>query len=261
MIDRMKKFKKIFEVASCEALTPDSVLLKATPVDGEMPEILGGQFVNILVPQAPGAFLRRPISVCNVEYGELWLFVKNVGKGSAWLCSLRSGAELDMVLPLGHGFTMPKKKGASVLLVGGGVGVAPLLYWGRILKQNGYSPEFLLGAATACQLTLIDEFESVGKVHLTTDDGSKGVKGFVVRHPVIASEDRMPDMIYCCGPTPMMKSVARIARERHIDCEVSLENHMACGIGACLCCVEKTVAGNVCVCTYGPVFNVKELTW
>lgn len=257
----MKKYKKIFEVVENERLTPDSVLLKLSPADGVMPEMEGGQFVNILVPQAPGAFLRRPISVCNVEDGLLWLFVKSVGKGSAWLCSLQAGAELDIILPLGHGFTLPRKAGSTVLLVGGGVGVAPLLYWGRILKENGHRPEFLLGAATAAQLTMTDEFARLGKVHLTTDDGSTGVKGFVVQHPVMAEEEGLPDMIYCCGPTPMMKSVAAIARRRGIECEVSLENHMACGIGACLCCVENTKEGHKCVCTAGPVFNIDNLDW
>ena len=257
----MKKYKKIFKVVENVRLTPDSVLLKLSPADGEMPLMLGGQFVNILVPQAPGAFLRRPISICNVADGLLWLFVKSVGKGSAWLCSLEAGNELDMILPLGHGFSLPSRPGASVLLVGGGVGVAPLLYWGKILRDNGYKPEFLLGAATACQLTLLDEFAAIGKVHVTTDDGSLGVKGFVVHHPVMGMSAPAQDMIYCCGPTPMMKSVARLARERGIACEVSLENHMACGIGACLCCVENTKEGHKCVCTSGPVFDIENLNW
>lgn len=257
----MKKYKKIFKVVENVRLTPDSVLLKLSPADGEMPLMLGGQFVNILVPQAPGAFLRRPISICNVADGLLWLFVKNVGKGSAWLCSLEPGKELDVILPLGKGFDMPSRPGASALLVGGGVGVAPLLYWGRLLRENGHKPEFLLGAASACQLTLLEEFTAIGKVHITTDDGSRGVKGFVVHHPVMALDAPVPDMIYCCGPTPMMKSVARLARERGIACEVSLENHMACGIGACLCCVENTKEGHKCVCTSGPVFDIENLNW
>lgn len=256
----MKKYKKNFKVVESVRLTPDSVLLKLSPEDGEMPRVLGGQFVNILVPQAPGAFLRRPISVCNVADGLLWLFVKSVGKGSEWLCSSEPGTVLDIILPLGHGFTLPGRP-SRVLLVGGGVGVAPLLYWGRILRDCGHEPEFLLGAATSSQLTLLDEFAAIGKVHLTTDDGSEGVKGFVVQHPVMEVGSEAPDMIYCCGPTPMMKAVARMSRERGIPCEVSLENHMACGIGACLCCVENTKEGHKCVCTEGPVFNIENLDW
>ncbi len=102
------------------------------------------------------------------------------------------------------------------------------------------------------------EFEAVGKVHLSTEDGSAGEKGLVTKHSVL---DGKIDRIFCCGPSPMMKAVAGIAREKGIDCEVSLENMMACGLGACLCCVENTVKGNVCVCTEGPVFNIEMLNW
>lgn len=257
----MKKYKKLFEVKSNELVTPDSVLLKVVPLDGILPEIEGGQFVNILTPQAPGTFLRRPISVCNVVENQLWLFVKNVGKGSDWLCSLKESDTLDIILPLGHGFTLPEKPGAEVLLIGGGVGVAPLLYWGRILRDKGFKPSFLLGAATKSALTLLGEFESIGDVHITTDDGTHGIKGTVLAHTVLADDAPMPDCIYCCGPTPMMKGIARLAHERGIRCEVSLENHMACGIGACLCCVENTKEGHKCVCTVGPVFNIDNLNW
>ncbi|MDE6062764.1 MAG: dihydroorotate dehydrogenase electron transfer subunit, partial [Duncaniella sp.] len=97
-----------------------------------------------------------------------------------------------------------------------------------------------------------------GKVHVCTEDGSEGVKGFVTAHPCLEEEYFR---YYCCGPAPMMKAVAAVARRNGTDCEVSLENMMACGLGACLCCVEKTVKGNVCVCTEGPVFNINELTW
>lgn len=257
----MKKFQKIFEIRESRRVTPDSILIKLAAVDGIMPEMLPGQFVNILTPQAPGTFLRRPISICNLRDGLLWLFIKNVGKGSKWLCSLEPGSKLDIVLPLGHGWTMPDKPGSKVLLIGGGVGVAPLLYWGAALKEAGHIPEFILGAATASAITLVDDFAEIGTVHLTTDDGSQGIKGNVLAHPCCSARAPKPDAIYCCGPTPMMKGVARMAQERGIPCEVSLENHMACGIGACLCCVEDTKAGNKCVCTEGPVFNINKLNW
>jgi len=257
----MKKYKKIFEVKEARPLTPGSVLVKLAPCDGVMPETAPGQFVNILVPQAPGAFLRRPISICNVHEGLLWLFIKDAGKGSHRLCALAAGDKLDIVLPLGHGWSRPEATASRVLLIGGGVGVAPLLYWGAELKATGHSPEFLLGAATVSALTLIDEFEALGPVHTTTDDGSAGIHGNVLAHPVVGAGAQMPDMIYCCGPTPMMRGVAALARKGGIPCEVSLENHMACGIGACLCCVENTVEGHKCVCTTGPVFNIENLNW
>lgn len=144
------------------------------------------------------------------------------------------------------------------MLVGGGVGVAPLLYFGKILKENGYSPEFLLGARSKNDLLQLDLFEAIGKVNTSTEDGSHGEQGLVTKHSALAPGI---DCIFCCGPAPMMKAVAAEARKIGAQCEVSLENMMACGIGACLCCVEKTVKGNVCVCTEGPVFNINQLTW
>ena len=105
----------------------------------------------------------------------------------------------------------------------------------------------------------LEEFEALGRTFVTTEDGSYGEKGFVTQHSVL-SKERFTS-IHVCGPGPMKKAVARYAKAEGIACEVSLENMMACGLGACLCCVEKTVKGNVCVCTEGPVFNVNELTW
>jgi dihydroorotate dehydrogenase electron transfer subunit len=116
----------------------------------------------------------------------------------------------------------------------------------------------LLGARSGKDLLELDEFEKYGEVCVSTEDGSVGEKGLVTQHSVL---NRECGMIYCCGPAPMMKAVAAIAKQKSICCEVSLENMMACGVGACLCCVEKTVKGNVCVCTEGPVFNINDLTW
>lgn len=122
----------------------------------------------------------------------------------------------------------------------------------------GQSPEFLLGARSVKDVLEIDEFNALGKVNISTEDGSLGEKGLVTLH---SAWQNTYDMVYCCGPLPMMKAVAKICRENNIECEVSLENMMACGLGACLCCVEKTVKGNICVCTEGPVFNINSLTW
>ena len=139
------------------------------------------------------------------------------------------------------------------------MGVAPLLYLGKVLKEKGLEPTFLLGARSAKDLLMLSEFEKYGRVLVTTEDGTMGEKGFVTNHSVLQQEQF--DMIQVCGPTPMMKAVARYASEKGIECEVSLENLMACGLGACLCCVEKTKEGNLCVCKEGPVFNIKRLLW
>ena len=249
------KFSKDFIITANQPLDSRTVLLKMRPADGQMPSARPGQFVQVLPPRG---FLRLPISINNVEDGQLWLMVQVIGEGTQALASLRCGDTLNLVLPLGNGFSVSEVKG-KVLLVGGGVGIAPLLYAGRTLKANGTEPIFLLGARTADGVLERDLFGQIGRVLITTEDGSLGERGFVTQHSALQTE--CFDKIMVCGPKPMMQAVARFAKQHDIDCEVSLENMMACGLGACLCCVEKTVKGNVCVCTEGPVFNINQLTW
>lgn len=227
--------------------------------DGEpLPVILPGQFVEIRIDNAPGAYLRRPISVCDVCHDELVIFVKDVGVGSHSLVSSKSGDRLNIVLPLGHGFT-PAIAAEKVLLVGGGVGAAPLVYLSKALADAGANVTVALGGRSAADVDCIkNEYAPAAKVAVATDDGSEGVRGLVTALPEFTEKY---DRIYVCGPTPMMKAVAHLAAESDTWCEVSLENHMACGIGACLCCVEKTKEGNLCVCTQGPVFNINRLLW
>lgn len=234
--------------------------LTLAPADGStLPVILPGQFVQVAA-NTPGVFLRRPISINDVNYDQntIDLLIRKAGKGTSTLVALKEGDKLNILLPLGNGFSLDVASGSRLLLIGGGVGVAPLLYLGRKLKEAGYKPEFLLGARSAADLLELDDFAAVGTVHVSTEDGSMGERGLVTRHSALEGNI---DTIYCCGPAPMMKAVAAIARERAINCEVSLENMMACGLGACLCCVENTVKGNVCVCTEGPVFNINLLNW
>ena len=136
---------------------------------------------------------------------------------------------------------------------------APMLYLGEALLKMGCKPTFLLGARSKNDLLQLEQFEQFGDVYTTTEDGSMGEKGYVTMHSVL--KDNKFDMIYTCGPKPMMVAVAKYAKANNIECEVSLENTMACGVGACLCCVEKTDEGHVCVCKEGPVFNIKKLLW
>lgn len=256
----MKKYILDLTVNSVEALSDKHVLIKLTD-DKPLPEMLPGQFVEVRVDNTPSTFLRRPISINNVDYdhNELWLLVAAVGDGTRQLQKLQKGDRLNCVLPLGNSFTMPTDSSENVLLVGGGVGVAPLLYFGKRIKAMGGEPTFLLGARSAKDVLERELFEQVGRVLITTEDGSEGEKGFVTNHSVLAQEHF--DRISTCGPKPMMMAVARYAFKNDIECEVSLENKMACGVGACLCCVEKTVEGNKCVCKEGPVMNIKKLTW
>ena len=255
----MKKYILDLKVKQVEQIHQRYVLIKLTH-DNALPEMLPGQFVEVRVDGSPSTFLRRPISInfVDCENNELWLLVATVGEGTKQLAKLKFGDVLNCVLPLGNGFT-PAKQGEKVLLVGGGVGVAPLLYMGAEMKRQGIEPTFLLGARTANDLLMLPIFNKYGRAYVTTEDGSMGEKGFVTNHSILNQEHF--DRISTCGPTPMMKAVARYARQNNVDCEASLENLMACGLGACLCCVEKTTEGNLCVCKDGPVFNIKKLLW
>ena len=127
------------------------------------------------------------------------------------------------------------------------------------LKKKGHVVTFLLGARTAADLLRMEAFQAYGEVYVTTEDASMGEKGFVTQHSLLQHQNF--DFIYTCGPTPMMQAVARYAKEKGIPCEASLENTMACGLGACLCCVTDTQHGHKCVCSDGPVFNINELKW
>ena len=255
----MKKYILDLRVKSVEKVGGRYSLLKLTH-EQPLPEMVPGQFMEVRVDKSPSTFLRRPISINFVDRdaNELWLLVAAIGEGTRHITTLKPGDTLNCVLPLGNGFTMPKSSSDRVLLVGGGVGVAPLLYMGAEMKRNGIEPTFLLGARSAADLLEIDLFRRYGRVCITTEDASEGEKGFVTNHSVLGEKF---DMIATCGPKPMMVAVARYAYKAGVECEASLENMMACGLGACLCCVEKTTEGNLCVCKEGPVLNIKKLLW
>ena len=251
----MKKYQSRLLVNEVTHPSAKHVLVKLA-LEEPLPEIKAGQFVEILVENTVSTFLRRPISVHYVDEArkELWLLIAVVGDGTRTLATLKAGDTLDIVFPLGNGFTIEK---CRTLLVGGGVGVAPLLYAGKKIRELGGEPVFLLGARTAADLIGMDMFRNIGQTLTTTEDGSDGEKGFVTDHSIWQTETF--DRIAVCGPKPMMAAVAKKARQLGTRCEVSLENMMACGLGACLCCVEKTTEGNVCVCKDGPVFDIEKL--
>lgn len=256
----MKKYCIDLKVKEVKHINEKYVLIRLTD-EKPLPEMLPGQFVEVRVDGSPSTFLRRPISINNVdrELNELHLLVACIGDGTRKLSTLNEGDVLNLVLPLGNGFTLPASPERKHLLVGGGVGVAPLLYLGRKIREMGGEPTFLLGARSAKDLLMMDDFKAVGRVFVTTEDGSEGEKGFVTQHSLLQNETF--DMISTCGPKPMMKAVAAFADKMNVNCEVSLENKMACGVGACLCCVEDTLDGHVCVCKEGPVINIKKLKW
>lgn len=250
--------KKIldFIIRENRILNDDTILLILH--SDELPDIKPGQFVNVKVENSPETLLRRPISVHNVdtEHQLLYLLIKTVGAGTRKLAELKVNEKLNILLPLGSSFSIPES--GRCLLVGGGVGIAPMLHLSRELTQKGFKPVVLIGTRSQKDVVLQKEFEKYGQVYYTTEDGSYGEQGYPTQHSILKEHF---DHIFCCGPEPMMKAVARYAYTNNIDCEVSLENMMACGIGACLCCVNDTKQGNRCVCTEGPVFNINNLKW
>lgn len=227
----------------------------------KLPEIFPGQFVQVLVENSPSTFLRRPLSIHSVDYANntVSLMIQIKGEGTRHLSLLQGGDTLNLIYPLGNYFTIPEQK--EVLLVGGGCGVAPLLFLAQTLHDHDIEPDILLGFRTREEVSEIETFSKYGKVRIITDDGTEGEKGLVTDHSIFQKESIPYKKIFCCGPDPMMKAIARIAKIHHIDCEVSLENMMACGFGVCLCCATPTDKGNERVCMEGPVFNTKRLNW
>ena len=257
----MKKHILDLVVTQNIRLHANYVLIKMTDAN-PLPEMVPGQYAEIRIDGSTTTFLRRPISINYVDKdaNEVWFLVQLVGDGTRKLATVKEGDVVNVVLPLGNGYTLPQDMTAvKPLLVGGGVGTAPMLMLGSTLAKMGCKPTFLLGARSSKDLLQLDEFQKLGDVYMTTEDGSMGEKGYVTQHSVL--EAQKFDMIYTCGPKPMMMAVAKYAKANGIECEVSLENTMACGVGACLCCVENTDEGHLCVCKDGPVFNIKKLLW
>jgi len=256
-----KKYVDDFVVVEKRSLNTTNFLIKLKS-SKLLPDIHAGQFVNISVNNCNEVFLRRPFSVFEADYSEsnISIIVKILGRGSRKLTQINEGDLLNLIYPLGKGFTRPVA-GEKILLAGGGSGVAPMLF---LAKESGLPSEnvnIVIGARTLEDHIDVEEYAKYGKIYYTTEDGSKGFSGLITGHPLISENLSGYDKIYTCGPTPMMKAVAKKAREAGIFCEVSLENMMACGFGVCLCCIEPTVKGNLCVCTEGPVFNINDLKW
>lgn len=256
-----KKAVADFTVASNTRLNDTNFLIRLVS-QKPLPEIHPGQFVNIDIHSAKEIFLRRPFSIFEVNYPEnsLSIIVKILGRGSKVLTQIKSGEKLSLIYPLGKSFTFPEKN-EKILAIGGGSGIAPMLF---LAKESGLpvdNVDIILGARSSSEHIRIDKYEKYGHLHYTTEDGSLGAKGFVIHHPLFTDEIKKYNKIYACGPDAMMKAVAREAKKAGVFCEVSLENLMACGFGVCLCCIEPTTEGNKCVCTDGPVFNINKLKW
>ncbi|MDD4972154.1 MAG: dihydroorotate dehydrogenase electron transfer subunit [Paludibacter sp.] len=247
------------ELTEKRSLNSQYVLMKFHDVN-PLPPMKPGQFAQVRIDGSPTTYLRRPISInfVDVARNEVWILVQMVGDGTRALAKAQIGSKINMILPLGNSFSIPEPD-ERVLLIGGGVGVAPLLMLGKQLYDQQVPVTFLLGARSAGDLLELDLFSEYGTVYTTTEDGSAGEKGYVTQHSILNTD--VFDRIYTCGPKPMMQAVAGYSKRHGIICEVSLENTMACGIGACLCCVEDTSEGHICVCKEGPVLNTNVLKW
>jgi len=229
-----------------------------------------GQFVEVRCSDSYEPLLRRPISIHRIsaEHKTFELLYEVVGKGTELLANSSIGEELDILGPLGEGFRIIPKKQVHIL-VGGGLGVAPLLGLAETLKSLGEKAVYILiGAKTKECVHCEANFSKVtDQVLVSTDDGTHGKKGLIsdLLLDTIDSAIRTPNsaltMIYACGPKVMLKAVSEIAQQKKIDCQLSMEERMACGIGACKGCAIKTKSGYKMVCKDGPVFDSKEITW
>ena len=218
-----------------------------------------GQFVHIA---AAGFSLRRPISICGIDKkkGTLRLVFEVRGKGTEKISELRKGDLIDMIAPLGKGFKI-LEKGKKAICIGGGIGTPPMLSVAREYAENA---TVISGFRTASIAILQEDFKAQGNNTIRcTDDGTAGRKGFVTDALRDCLKEEKPDIIYACGPNVMLKAVAEIAKENDVYCQVSLEERMGCGVGACLVCACKTVKDGeeyfAHVCKDGPVFSSEEV--
>jgi dihydroorotate dehydrogenase electron transfer subunit len=254
----MKKYIHDFRVLQNQRLSSHYFVLNLECPD-LLPEILPGQFAEVRIDNSPSTYLRRPFSIYDVDYEKhtLKILIKSVGAGTEALYNMEEGDNLNMIYPLGNSFSL--LDGKKILLIGGGVGIAPMFILSKFQHSRGCKIDVLIGGRTKEDIIEPEVYSPYAKVFVTTDDGSMGEKGMVTQHSLFANKLAGYSMVYTCGPELMMKAVASLAYSQGISCEVSLENLMACGIGACLCCIVETTDGNKTSCVEGPVFNSLNL--
>ena len=241
--------QEVFVIKSQEKIAKDVFKMV---LSGNTDDITAsGQFVNI---KLDGFYLRRPISVCDYDKNELTLIYKTVGEGTAAMSKYENGTELDVLTGLGNGYDT-SLSGEKPLLLGGGVGVPPLYNLCKKLVAEGKKPTVILGFNSADDVFYENEFKALGAdVYVTTADGSYGIKGFVT--------DAMADIdysfFYTCGPEPMLKAIYNVSKTSG---QLSFEERMGCGFGACMGCSCKTKYGNKRICKDGPVLIKEEIIW
>ncbi len=251
----------------CELLKKEMLVDGIYKFSVKAPEIAKnakpGQFLEIKVSETGEPFLRRPISIFNID-GETIEFIFQVkGRGTELLSKIEEGKQIDIIGPLGFG-TYKVQEYKNVAIIGGGIGIYPLYELTKELKGKA-NLNVYLGFRDKSLVTCEKDFEAIGlnKLVVTTDDGSYKEKGFAIDFMKKDIEEHMVDMIFACGPLPMLKAVRAYAIENNIPCQISLEERMGCGIGACLGCAVKVISGKEPryghVCKEGPVFNAKDV--
>ena len=255
----MGKVKMTAKVVSQQALTDDifSMWIQADEIAGAA---VPGQFISVYTKDT-GKLLPRPISLCQVdkEKGQLRIVYRVVGAGTSQFSGYQAGDDIEIMGPLGNGFPLERAAGKKVFLIGGGIGIPPML---ELARQLDCEKQAVLGYRDV--LFLNDEFEKFSDVYVATEDGSAGTKGNVL--DAIRENGLKADVIFACGPTPMLRALKAYAEEHEIECWLSLEENMACGIGACLACVcqskevdEHSHVHNKRICKDGPVFLAQEV--
>ena len=239
----------VFEIIENVALTSSVMQMK---LKGDTAGISCGQFVNL---QLNEFYLRRPISVCDLNGDVLTLVYKVVGKGTAAMQKMQAGEKLDILTGLGNGYTLSEEVGDKPLLIGGGVGVPPMYLLAKNLIAQGKQVSVILGFNTKEEIFYEKEFQALGAaVTVTTVDGSYGVKGFVTD----AMKDIEYSYFFTCGPEPMLKAIYNASKTSG---QFSFEERMGCGFGACMGCSCKTLYGNKRICKDGPVLCKEEIIW
>lgn len=231
------------------------------------PRVQPGQFAHVRIPPLRDALLRRPFSIYQVNGDTFSILYKTVGQGTEVLSRMKPGEELSVIAPLGHGFTIPRGEAEYPLLVAGGYGMAALY----LLAQRSPRPGIVfVGGRRRVDILCEAEFAALGwEVRVTTEDGSHGEKGLVTQ-PLLAQirDPKLADhnfKLFACGPNPMLRAVGRIAAEFNLPAELSMDEHMCCGVGVCLTCVISIKSGDGWeyqrTCTEGPVFDAREIVW
>lgn len=220
-----------------------------------------GQFVHVLISRSGGRLLRRPFSVYRAAEGRIALLYQIVGAGSLELSTLTPGATVQVMGPLGNGWSVPEDA-KRVLFVTGGLGAAPLAMLAAELDRRGVEVDVAMGAPTEVRLVGMEEYTAAScTLNLATDDGSAGHHGFCTDVAASLLNQYDFDFVATCGPEPMQRIIAELAYDADVECQVSLERRMACGVGACLSCVVPTTDGPKRSCVDGPVFDSREVLW